>query len=147
MAQPGGFYGGWITSQVVGPFKGEPEFAPSAGCLAIERGSVLLVQSWQGDVSPPGGRARSGESAQCAAHRETFEETGLDLMPVRLAAIFDTGFHLYLCEHHRKDSGLRLVPGEEWRALWLPLQDMPEQTWRYAGQGSVLTKLINDMGE
>jgi uncharacterized protein (DUF427 family) len=23
-AQPGGFYGGWITSQVVGPFKGEP---------------------------------------------------------------------------------------------------------------------------
>ena len=24
-AQPGGFYAGWITSDVVGPFKGEPE--------------------------------------------------------------------------------------------------------------------------
>jgi uncharacterized protein (DUF427 family) len=24
MAQPGGFYGGWITSRVVGPFKGGP---------------------------------------------------------------------------------------------------------------------------
>lgn len=24
MPQPGGFYGGWITSDVVGPFKGEP---------------------------------------------------------------------------------------------------------------------------
>lgn len=23
-AQPGGFYGGWITADVVGPFKGEP---------------------------------------------------------------------------------------------------------------------------
>ena len=23
-AQPGGFYGGWITSRVVGPFRGEP---------------------------------------------------------------------------------------------------------------------------
>ncbi len=23
-AQPGGFYGGWITSDIVGPFKGEP---------------------------------------------------------------------------------------------------------------------------
>ncbi len=23
--QPGGFYGGWITSDVVGPFKGEPD--------------------------------------------------------------------------------------------------------------------------
>ena len=22
--QPGGFYGGWVTSKVVGPFKGEP---------------------------------------------------------------------------------------------------------------------------
>ena len=22
--QPGGFYGGWITDEVVGPFKGEP---------------------------------------------------------------------------------------------------------------------------
>ncbi len=24
VAQPGGFYGGWVTSKVVGPFKGEP---------------------------------------------------------------------------------------------------------------------------
>ena len=24
LPQPGGFYGGWITSEVVGPFKGEP---------------------------------------------------------------------------------------------------------------------------
>lgn len=24
MPQPGGFYGGWVTSDVVGPFKGEP---------------------------------------------------------------------------------------------------------------------------
>lgn len=23
--QPGGFYGGWITAEVIGPFKGEPE--------------------------------------------------------------------------------------------------------------------------
>jgi len=22
--QPGGFYGGWITKDIVGPFKGEP---------------------------------------------------------------------------------------------------------------------------
>jgi hypothetical protein len=23
-AQPGGFYGGWISSKVLGPFKGDP---------------------------------------------------------------------------------------------------------------------------
>ena len=22
--QPGGFYGGWVTNEIVGPFKGEP---------------------------------------------------------------------------------------------------------------------------
>jgi hypothetical protein len=22
--QPGGFYGGWVTSDIAGPFKGEP---------------------------------------------------------------------------------------------------------------------------
>ena len=22
--QPGGFYGGWVTAEIVGPFKGEP---------------------------------------------------------------------------------------------------------------------------
>ena len=26
--QPGGFYGGWITAEIVGPFKGEPGSAP-----------------------------------------------------------------------------------------------------------------------
>jgi hypothetical protein len=24
-AQAGGFYGGWVTSEIVGPFKGDPE--------------------------------------------------------------------------------------------------------------------------
>ena len=24
LPQPGGFYGGWVTSRVVGPFKGDP---------------------------------------------------------------------------------------------------------------------------
>jgi hypothetical protein len=24
MPQPGRFYGGWVTSRIVGPFKGEP---------------------------------------------------------------------------------------------------------------------------
>jgi hypothetical protein len=24
MPQPGGFYGGWITKAILGPFKGEP---------------------------------------------------------------------------------------------------------------------------
>ena len=26
--QPGGFYGGWVTSEIVGPFKGEPDCRP-----------------------------------------------------------------------------------------------------------------------
>ena len=31
--QAGGFYGGWITDDVVGPFKGEPGTMPLVTCV------------------------------------------------------------------------------------------------------------------
>ena len=40
VAQPGDFYGGWITSKVTGPFKGTLE--PAAG-RQIERGDADAV--------------------------------------------------------------------------------------------------------
>ena len=82
------------------PYLGEPDFAPSGGCLAVVHGKILVVESRRGGVSPPGGKSLPGESAQCTAHRETFEETGLDLIPRQLIHVFDTGFHLYFCEIH-----------------------------------------------
>ncbi len=125
------------------PYQGEPDMAPSAGCLAVVHGRVLLVESRRGGLTPPGGKTRPGESAQCAAHRETFEETGLDLMPRKLVGVFDTGFHLYYCEIHAR-SGL-IEPGavvEVRRGLWLPVDEFDEVEWRFPGQGEALRALV-----
>ena len=127
------------------PYTGTPDFAPSAGCLVVIHGKVLVVDSNMGGLTPPGGKVLSGESAQCAAHRETYEETGLDLTPGELLHVFDTGFHLYHCEIHR-DSGLIDTDSLEVRGWhWLSVQDFQSATWRYPGQGKILWKLL--MGE
>lgn len=125
------------------PYEGTPDFAPSAGCLAVVHGKVLVVDSRKGGVTPPGGKALAGESAQCAAHRETFEETGLDLLPRQLVHVFDTGFHLYYCDIH-PGSGL-LAPDvlEVQRGFWLPIADFHKVQWRFPGQGEALARLFD----
>ena len=126
------------------PYEGKGDNALSAGCLAVVHGRVLVVDSRKGGLTPPGGKTMPGESAQCAAHRETFEETGLDLMPRKLLKVFDTGFHLYYCEIHA-GSGL-IEPGaavEVRRGFWLSLEEFDDVQWRYPGQGEALRELIN----
>ena len=71
---------------------------PSAGCLAVNDGDVLLVKIMGGTYGPPGGSVDKNESAQCAAERETWEETGVQVSAGELAAEFDNGFRLYWCE-------------------------------------------------
>ena len=51
--------------------------APSAGCLVVDQGDVLLIKIMGGTYGPPGGSVDASESAQCAAERETYEETGV----------------------------------------------------------------------
>ena len=72
--------------------------APSAGCLVVDQGDVLLIKIMGGTYGPPGGSVDAGESAQCAAERETYEETGVIAHAGELAKRFDNGFHLYWCE-------------------------------------------------
>lgn len=125
------------------PYEGEPDTAVSAGCLTVVHGRVLVVDSRRGGLTPPGGKTRGGESAQCAAHRETYEETGLDLLPQKLLKVFDTGFHLYYCEIHAR-SGL-IEPGavmEVRRGFWLPVDEFDDAQWRYPGQGEALYDLV-----
>lgn len=137
--------GGCGTTRAVPPcpFRGEPDAAISAGCLVQVHGKILVVVSSKGGVTPPGGKTREGESAQCAAHRETWEETGLNLMPGQLIHVFDTGFHLYHCEIHSGSGGVELGSLREvrgWR--WLAIEDFDQVEWRYPGQGEALRRLL-----
>ena len=104
---------------------------------------MLVVENLRGRLSPPGGRVRDGESAQCAAHRETFEETGLDLLPGPLAATFDTGFHLYFCGLHAGTGTIEpRARTEVKKAYWLMVQDVDQVSWRFPGQGEILRELL-----
>ena len=116
--------------------------APSAGCMALQQGKLLVVQNRTGRLSPPGGSAESGESAQCTAFRETWEETGLHLQPSELLAVFDTGFHLYHCRHH-PESG-ELDPPQRFEvsdAFYLAPADFNDWEWRFPGQEETLRTL------
>jgi 8-oxo-dGTP diphosphatase len=130
------------TPQLGCPYEGEPDFAFAAGCLAVVHGKVLVVDSRTGGLTPPGGKSREGESAQCAAHRETLEETGLSLIPGKLLTVFDTGFHLYACAIH-PDSG-QIAPAvmEVRRSFWLDLASFDSVQWRYPGQQNILRDIL-----
>jgi 8-oxo-dGTP diphosphatase len=120
-----------------------PDSAPSAGCLVLVHGRVLVVEDARGRVSPPGGKTRPWESAQCAAHRESWEETGLNLQPGPLLHTFATGFKLYQCGLHPA-SGVIIprAPAEVVRAYWLPLAEFGSVSWRFPGQDEQLHALL-----
>ena len=118
------------------------DFAPSAGCLALREGTVLVIQDFRGRLSPPGGASDGNESAQCTAFRETWEETGLSLTPDRLLDVFDTGFHLYLCQHHTQSGDIDPPPRLEVRdAFYLSPADFDQWEWRFPGQQLILKEL------
>lgn len=125
------------------PFHGPGDRAPSAGCLSLVHGQMLVVEGWDGRVSPPGGHTRVDESAQCAAHREAWEEAGLDLEVGGLVHTFETGFNLYRCDIHPGSGAIDPHAFTEVkRAYWLPVADFERVEWRFPRQGRELMRLI-----
>ena len=127
------------------PYVDSRERAPSAGCFTQRDGQLLLVQGLSGTVSLPGGLARAGESARCTAFRESWEETGLLLVPREVLRVFSTGFYLSRCEH---GEGL-VTPSPATRfevrqALYLSADRFGDFTWRYPAQERLLGRLLTE---
>jgi 8-oxo-dGTP pyrophosphatase MutT (NUDIX family) len=126
------------------PYTGAVDEAPSAGCFSLVDNKLLVVQGMDGSIGPPGGSAEPGESAQCAAFRETWEETGLRLQPVEKIATFDTGFFLYDCARDEHSGEIDPPPRLEVRqAFYLPVENFPDWNWRFPGQQQLILTLIN----
>jgi 8-oxo-dGTP diphosphatase len=128
-------------------FSGQPAIAPSAGCFSVIDQRLLVVQNLAGDISPPGGSSNRGETAQCTAVRETWEETGLTLKVGPKLATFTTGFHLYQCQRDA-DSGEIGPPQrlEIRQAFYLHVNEFDQWEWRYPEQEDFLRKLVESPG-
>lgn len=88
----------------------------NAGCL-IRMGKRVLMPRHRpsGTWNLPGGTQEPGETAQCTAHRETWEETGLDTRVGKLIERFENGFYLFECEPKKPLTATHLpLPLPEW---------------------------------
>lgn len=63
--------------------------------LSPDHRILLVKETTDGNWSLPGGWADIGYSAKETAVKECKEETGLDVIPVRLLAVFDKKFHAH----------------------------------------------------
>ncbi len=97
-------------------------------------------------------RANAGELAQCTAHRETWEESGLDVEVGGLLHVFDSGFRLYQCrmtgEFPYGSAGAE-PPAWIYREVSAVQLTDPRLTepsdWRFASNQAVLSTYMRDL--
>ena len=122
----------------------------SGACLIEDRGNVLVVsRRFDPEVSLPGGVSRPGETSQCTAHREVWEETGFVVV---VGPLLETSGNtsLYQCELANDPT-----PGEQSsrpllgrlevdEVLWLSISDLRAKRWRYPTQRWQVERLTTD---
>ena len=124
------------TKAPVCPYAKEAAPRANAGCLVTQGDEVLVItMRLTGKQSIPGGTTEIGESPRCTAHRETFEETGVEVEVHELLGTFDNGFHMYRCtpvddSQLPRPQDWKEVSDVAWRS-WLSLN---KENWRFPKQ-------------
>lgn len=133
------------------PEQDDQRVATAAGCYIRQADRLLLVRSrFGGKFGFPGGFSNFGERAQCTAHRETWEETGVQVAVGKLARAFGNGFLLYYCYPllvQNIDAGELPVPAsgkaEIAQVLWRDPRAVSHYQWRFAWQVPEVLRLFD----
>ena len=123
-------------------YEGVGDVAPSAGCLVIQGDRLLLVETAGGQFGPPAGSVDRGESAQCGAERETWEETGVIVTVGELYHRFDNGFHLYRCTPMALQTINVERPLEVQSADYYPVSRFEALNWRFPEQMPMMKSAV-----
>lgn len=136
---------GCSDSAPICPFPGGGDEAPTAACFSVVDNSLLVIQGLNGKIGLPGGLSKSGESSRCAAFRETWEETGLQLQPAELLQVVSNDLHLYRCDPGEQPGTIDPPLGLEVRAVfYLPFEQIDDYEWRFKGEREVVSALLSD---
>jgi phosphatase NudJ len=121
-----------------------PKLIGNAGCLLQSGPQVLLIEHRVGGgLGLPGGTSVPGETAACTAHRETWEETGLDVQVGELLAQLENGFFVFGCKTDEP-----LAQALPWRSRievkglrWVDPALTDPGDWRFPDQARAITAL------
>ncbi|HEY9134472.1 MAG TPA: NUDIX hydrolase [Pseudomonadales bacterium] len=117
----------------------------NAGCFIHDNGKLLVIrQRINSKLSTPGGTNKTGETAQCTAHRETWEEAGVNVVVGRELHVFSNEFYLYECSITNTKTPLHsndLIEVSE--VLWVDPRDTLKTNWRYSDQYALIIELLD----
>ena len=119
-----------------------PTNQPGACIITAANQLLVIGHRLSGRLDVPGGSAVAEESAACTAHRETFEETGLNTKVTNLLAITESGLYLFACQ---QSGGLTpdkypQLPVPDWsntevtKIEWVDPYTLTHDDWRFPDQ-------------
>lgn len=115
----------------------------NAGCLIVQNQRIVMVQQNSNQAwSLPGGGKKWGERAVCTAHRETKEETGMDVSVLAHLHQFSNGFRLYLCQPTGDTAFDPQDKFEVKQVGWLDQMQRDTISWRFPEQKNLIEKLV-----
>lgn len=99
----------------VAPETAQPEIADAVCVVRLDDKLLTVTHRLSGKFDLPGGTSNQSETAQCTAHRETWEETGFNVEVGMLLHVNPDGLRYYACQLSGNfDGQLTEFPVPDW---------------------------------